>query len=403
MERAFPFGQQAPPAPPSRAPRLDAPRHDPFREKAEKQAAKLAEREAKRGRPAQMTAAAAGAGAFNDPFAKPARPPRAAAMKPKPGARVLANGAELQLVSSSPAPKEKAVPPKKEKHAPPPKVEKPVRTVTASATTIPATPTPPKEKVVDAEYWGANERRGKGGGGDDGGRKRFDQDDIAAILIGLALLLLLGWVWFKGMFTGGADPVAAPQLAANEAAKPLPDPFGPGPVDLRPTSPMPEATVAPAVVPPAVEAAPAPPPPPTQASAPVATNCEAAREVRAYFCTARSTLTPASRAAFERGLSDYKSCFSNREIVVTGYADTRGTPEFNLNLGSLRADYLAGVMREQGFTVTEAVSVGELPDIEDGQNCQNQRRVDISLKGDALPTPTRACAPPREVVVPDCD
>lgn len=250
----------------------------------------------------------------------------------------------------------------------------------------------------------------------------FDQDDLTGLMIAIGMLFLLGWMWLQGR-GGQTDEEAAvsPQMAANEpeAPAPLPDPFGPGPVDLRPDSPMPdplppeplqtepvqqaEAETAPTLVAPAVAApttvATAPP---TQSASAVSAALPSASVLNAYFCTQSSALTPAARMRLEADLGGWKARVGEGEVVVTGFADTRGTTAFNAQLGELRADFVADLLRAQGFVVTEAVGVGELDSIEDERNCPHQRRVDIALKGATLSSPSRACQPPAEVAPLAC-
>lgn len=296
----------------------------------------------------------------------------------------------------------------------------------AVASTTPAPPEPsndywslpapaPAEPVVAAKSKkkGGGDGGGKGGGdsakmGATGYRERvFDQDDITGLLIAIALLLLLGWMWLQGR--GGLpeeEATLTPQFAAAEpeAPAPAPDPFGPGPVDLRPTSPIPEAVEPEEAAPAAPAAAPVVLPPlevsanpKTQLASSAVETVEAPRPFQAYFCTSSSSLTPAARVQFDRQVANLKAGGAPKELIVTGFADTRGTTEFNAQLGGLRADFVADLLRTEGFTVIEAVGVGELDDIDDETNCPNQRRVDIAFKGSALSTPTRACAPPAAV------
>jgi outer membrane protein OmpA-like peptidoglycan-associated protein len=126
-----------------------------------------------------------------------------------------------------------------------------------------------------------------------------------------------------------------------------------------------------------------------------------AKPVHAYFCTARSTLTPVAQSALEEQIASWKTQAAGREIVVTGYADTRGTSAFNAQLAASRADFVAGLLRSHGLSVVEATGVGELEGLDDGVNCANQRRVDIAIRGTNA-TPSRACGLPQEVVALSC-
>jgi len=251
------------------------------------------------------------------------------------------------------------------------------------------------------DYYG---RRIGGGDGSGGGEppkpKRFDQDDLAAAVMAILLLLLLGWAGM-GLLRSGDGPAddrrVAPQAVVSEPAPaPAPDPFAGAPVDLTPRSPAPALPSGdPEPVPEAASpqtALAAAPQPDTAAAPGVAPTCDPTRILRAYFCTAKADLTAQSRAALEGELQEMGSCTDGREWVVRGFTDTRGAETFNTELASRRAATIAGLLREKGLTVSEVVGVGKLTDIEQGQNCANQRRVDVSLKTSIPPT-NRACAP----------
>ena len=117
------------------------------------------------------------------------------------------------------------------------------------------------------------------------------------------------------------------------------------------------------------------------------------RTMRAWFCTAGSGLTPGTKAAIEREMVDFKAAFAGKELVVRGYADTRGSSVYNAALSGERANVVADFLRANGLTVTEARGLGELEGLADNQNCANQRRVDVFVKGGPGETPSRACAP----------
>jgi outer membrane protein OmpA-like peptidoglycan-associated protein len=82
--------------------------------------------------------------------------------------------------------------------------------------------------------------------------------------------------------------------------------------------------------------------------------------------------------------------------VVTGYADTRGPSTYNAWLGGERAKSVSAILRDAGLTVAESTGVGELPGLDDGKNCSNQRRVDVVLKDGTPIPPSTACAPPED-------
>jgi outer membrane protein OmpA-like peptidoglycan-associated protein len=247
---------------------------------------------------------------------------------------------------------------------------------------------------------GAKASRGSGraGSGGGGGRKppnidrSFNQDDLVAVLIVLALLLMLGLYFIRGAGTG-AEPerLVNTQFAASAPAPappvPLKDPFGDQPLDLTPK----------AAPPPAADVAPAPAPVPAPAPA-----CAAGHTMRAFFCTDRANLTDASKLALEKELTDWNACFKDRELVVTGYADTRGPNVYNTYLGGERAKVVADFLKSRGIKVAQLTGVGELEGLADNKNCANQRRVDISFAGENG-EPNRSCAPPEDVAALVCN
>ncbi len=138
----------------------------------------------------------------------------------------------------------------------------------------------------------------------------------------------------------GDDKILQPQVAANAPAPAAPavpklDPFAGGPVDLKPKSPSPAATpeaspetsrenssgaspqalldtppdtastptkAAPPIAPSPAVTAQAAPSPPTPNVPPAGATCPPGRMIHAYYCTARSELTAASRAALDKEL-----------------------------------------------------------------------------------------------------
>ena len=292
-------------------------------------------------------------------------------------------------------------PPVAEKAPDPPVVDPP-----------PAATTPPPES-----------RKG-GGGGNKGGdppksgggavaapvKRGFNQDDLFGVVFGVGVLIfLLLWLMRgKGEDTQFDDGLVGIQSAANTqtVAAPAPpvDPFGNAPVDLRPTGPIPDPMPEPDVA--APSAAPAPPPavaipplaaepaPAAPAAAPAVPLAE--RKMNGWFCTASSTLTKASRTALETELATFADVFAGKELVVRGYADTRGSTDYNVILGGERAKVVADFLRMKGLTVAESTGVGELDGLDDNQNCPNQRRVDVWVKDGPAAAPSRDCTPEPE-------
>ena len=236
---------------------------------------------------------------------------------------------------------------------------------------------------------------GSGAGGAPPRERTFNQDDFVGIAFGAAVLtLLLLWLMRGGGQSPQDDRLVGPQVASNEAVvapppAPLVDPFGDVAVDLKPTGPIPEPAVEDlnAGV---LEAVPAP-------AAPAVVVPVADRTMHAWFCTAGSGLTKSSRAALEHEMKQFKDAFAGKELVVRGYADTRGTTAFNSALGGERATTVADFLRTNGLTVVDSSGIGELDGLADGQNCANQRRVDVYVKGGPGETPSRACAPEPDV------
>ena len=242
----------------------------------------------------------------------------------------------------------------------------------------------PKEPTVERTY-----KASRSGGGGPPHDRFFSQDDLAGVLIVLALLLLIALYLVRGdagVVAPSPQHLVAPQIAANQPppAAPLVDPFGDKPVDLTPKSPPPS---------PAAAAIPAPPP-----------ACPPGRMMHAWFCTAKSELSPAARASLEKEFAEWGSCVVGKALLVTGYADTRGQPDYNNTLSSARAAAVADVLRGKGATVAEATGKGELPDLVDNKNCANQRRVDVRLSDDPeAPPPSKSCKPlPEQYVPPSC-
>lgn len=415
-EAAHPGEAQGEPAPHPAASLHVFPRPDPFKEQAELRV---------RRRPRAMAWGPAGQDPFRrrpdafrtnapkpDPFARPAP---AGDAQPSPAVVVPAAAAPEVLIPPGGVYIDASVSPAAP--APEPLVAPaPVRAaalatervpVAASAAAPPvaaaAKAPPPAAPAGTLDYYGRRTGGSGGSGGDEPPRrKRFDQDDLAAAVMAIVLILLIGW---GGMSLIGQDRTAddarrlLPQSAGSDSAPapaPAPDPYAGAPVDLTPRSPAPAVPAGdPAPVPEAASpqtALAAAPQPDTAAAPGIAPTCDPGRVLRAYFCTSKADLTPQSREALAAQLAEMKSCADGREWIVRGFTDTRGTETFNTELASRRAASVAELLRSNGLTVTEIVGVGKMTDMEQGQNCANQRRVDITLKT-SVPPVNRACAP----------
>ncbi len=232
-------------------------------------------------------------------------------------------------------------------------------------------------------------------------------DDIVVWVLTGVLILLIGWAFFTYGPTETAAPgkIVKPQSVSVPAPTPKSapalkkaDPFpADRPVDLRPQSVLPAEPVAPAATPTAAALAPAP----VRDDLPVAGSCPSGRVVRSLFCTKSTFLTAEGRAQLEKDVAQWRACGGDRTFVVRGYADTRGTPALNRSLAEGRAASVAAVLKLAGLRASAPEGVGELADLPDGQNCPNQRRVDVFL-GDENPAVSRACTPPEEMAALVC-
>ncbi len=288
----------------------------------------------------------------------------------------------------------------------------------------PQHPNGPAASSSASAYYGDGRNGGgggaSGGGSGDGGDGRVDpvQDDIVAGVLVAAFALLFGWAGYNALVGSPNTPddgeaAFVPQTPESMTRQiedlGAPNPFPPGPIDIRPASPVDTAQndtfqtqlFTPAVPEPVVPAQ-LDPQTPAEPQAPVASEpappppaCAPGRAMRAYFCTASANLTPTARTALLSELDDWGTCAGSNELVVRGFADTRGASSMNAVLAAGRAASVAALLRERGLSVTEVEGVGELSDIEDERNCANQRRVDVGIKGDPPPV-SLACSPPRE-------
>lgn len=306
-------------------------------------------------------------------------------------------------------------------------------------------PAPPPKADPPPQPRGETRKRSGGGGGVGGGgkgagsggaavsaRRGFNQDDIAGVIFGLAVIVFLVLWMLRGrgdeQQLAEGDPLLSTQFAANDTGPPptftpLVDPFGDRPVDLKPKGPIPEAAPAPpeagttgnaesalveaAPPPPVVVAAPPPPvvaKPPVaaaQPATPAATAAITKLSSQAWFCTGSSTLTAAARNDLVRSIEEFRP-YAKEPLVVHAFADTRGTSVYNLALSGSRARVVADFLRANGLEVVESEGKGELSGLADNQNCANQRRADIFFKAGSELRPSAACLPPEEVSPPVC-
>ena len=73
-----------------------------------------------------------------------------------------------------------------------------------------------------------------------------------------------------------------------------------------------------------------------------------------------------------------------KDLELVGYADPRGTDEYNKELGLMRAESVAKCLRDHGVELTqiEINSMGEKEASSDASEWPLDRRVDIRLKAD---------------------
>ena len=330
----------------------------------------------------------------------------------KTSSLVLVTGGGLAgagLATASAAETMEAPPPVAEKPAPPPKAD-------------PA-PLPRAETRKRSGGGGGSDGNGGGSGGAAVSAKRgFDQDDIAGVIFGLAVIVFLVLWMLRGrgeeQQVAEVDPLLSTQFAANDTGPPPTftpqvDPFGDRPVDLKPTGPIPEAAPAPpeaGTVGDAESALVEPAPPPPVAAPPVvaakpatpaATAAITKLSSQAWFCTGSSTLTVSARNDLARSIEEFRP-YAKEPLVVHAFADTRGASDYNLALSGSRARVVADFLRTNGLEVVESEGKGELSGLADNQNCANQRRADIFFKAGSELRPSAACLPPEEISPPVC-
>jgi outer membrane protein OmpA-like peptidoglycan-associated protein len=115
----------------------------------------------------------------------------------------------------------------------------------------------------------------------------------------------------------------------------------------------------------------------------------------AFYASNSTALTPAGKHNIDVFLSDLKSDLaenSNVVLVVAGYTDSTGTPEYNYELGLLRAK---GIMKyltlEKNVNPARvsSVSYGETAPVGDNSTAQGReqnRRVEIRVYTEAIST-----------------
>jgi outer membrane protein OmpA-like peptidoglycan-associated protein len=108
------------------------------------------------------------------------------------------------------------------------------------------------------------------------------------------------------------------------------------------------------------------------------------------FASNQATLLPAAQARLDQ-VADVLLATRERNVMVEGYTDSRGTESYNLNLSQRRADavrsYLVG--RSYEADLIQARGLGEGSPVGDNSNAEgraNNRRVEIIIEREALQT-----------------
>lgn len=104
-----------------------------------------------------------------------------------------------------------------------------------------------------------------------------------------------------------------------------------------------------------------------------------------YFMYDSEEVQPEYRAVVSAHAS-YLASHPDRNVVLEGHADERGSPEYNVGLGERRAQAVARMMQLQGAAngQIQVVSYGEEKPAESGHDessWQQNRRVELSYPG----------------------
>jgi OmpA-OmpF porin, OOP family len=136
-----------------------------------------------------------------------------------------------------------------------------------------------------------------------------------------------------------------------------------------PEAPPPPPVVAPPPPPP--EPTPPPPPPPVCTPGPFIV----------FFEWDKSDVTPEAASILDGAVANYANC-GTAQVELRGYADTSGTPKYNIGLSQRRADAVSAYMQSKGITggVITTKALGETNlrvETADGVRELQNRRVEI--------------------------
>jgi hypothetical protein len=108
----------------------------------------------------------------------------------------------------------------------------------------------------------------------------------------------------------------------------------------------------------------------------------------------QTTLTDQDRRVIAQAARDYRETGSSR-VTVTGYTDTSGSANYNLELSQRRAEVVANELERDGVPATDIVTVGRgeenlLVATADGVREPRNRRVEIVVQEPPAPAPVAA-------------
>ena len=116
-----------------------------------------------------------------------------------------------------------------------------------------------------------------------------------------------------------------------------------------------------------------------------------------FFDWDRSVITPEAAAILDRAAEQYAAT-GQTSVMLAGYADKSGKPDYNMALSQRRADaakrYMAGKGVAEGVINTEAFGeTHPLVDTADGVREPQNRRVEITFGGAPAPQSAGPCTP----------
>jgi outer membrane protein OmpA-like peptidoglycan-associated protein len=131
----------------------------------------------------------------------------------------------------------------------------------------------------------------------------------------------------------------------------------------------------------------------------------AGRHYVVNFGLDQATLTEQDRRIIAQAAEDYRQLGSSR-ITVTGYTDTSGSPDHNLQLSQHRAQVVADELERNGVPATSIITVGRgeedlLVATGDGVVEPQNRRVEVVVQEPPAPVPVAAAPAPEPAAGPE--